>query len=206
MTKVDVSEDLPQKNPPKLKREPEDDYTATGRRNTIIVNDEMDEDPDLILAEISDEDGSYVTDTSIGSDELDDPQRKDSFEGGLAIESEVVLTTKQDQGEKKLKKQMTRRKKKKKAKRVFMIKEKKRDENDVFDYKKIKDQEFASFFLNGLDAKPLSSRSVIFINFYLVMRLMCYDLCYIALSFLPQAQILTMLSMETVLMMMILRA
>ena len=87
-----------------------------------------------------------------------------------------------------------------------MIKEKKRDENDVFDYKKIKDQEFASFFLNGLDAKPLSSRSVIFINFYLVMRLMCYDLCYIALGFLPQAQILTMLSMETVLMMMILRA
>ena len=78
------------------------------------MNDEMDEDPDLILAEISDEDGSYVTDTSIGSDELDDPQRKDSFEGGLAIESEVVLTTKQDQGEKKLKQQMTRRKKKKK--------------------------------------------------------------------------------------------
>lgn len=79
-------------------------------------------------------------------------------------------------------------------------------DKDIFDYRKIKDQEFASFFLNGLDAKPLSSRSVIFINFFLVMRLMCYDICYIALGFLPQVQILTMLSMETALMMMILRA
>jgi hypothetical protein len=66
-----------------------------------------------------------------------------------------------------------------------MIKKKVNERADIFDYKKIKDQEFTSFFLNGLDAKPLSSRFVIFINFYLVMRLMCYDLCYISLGFLP---------------------
>jgi len=87
-----------------------------------------------------------------------------------------------------------------------MIKKKVNERADVFDYEKIKEKEFTSFFLNGLDAKPLSSRFVIFINFYLVMRVMCYDLCYISLGFLPQTQILTMLALETVLMMMICRA
>lgn len=76
----------------------------------------------------------------------------------------------------------------------------------MFNHRKIKEKEFSGFFLKNLQPKPISSKSVIFINFYLVMRLMCYDLCYIALGFLPQVQIIFMISIESVLIAIILRA
>ena len=187
------------------KKEPEEDFIVRSNTIQVDLDLETDQDHDLVLAELSEGDGdsSNLSDTSGSSGEI---------EGGdqLQTESEVVLRTSKEFAEDKQKEQKqkaAKHKNKKKTKKIFMLKKKgPAKDQDVFDYRKIKDQEFTNFFLNGLDAKPLSSRSVIFINFFLVMRLMCYDICYITLGFLPQVQILAMLSMETVLLMMILRA
>lgn len=83
---------------------------------------------------------------------------------------------------------------------------KKKQEESAVDYRLIKDQEFKRFFMNGLVEKPVKSKIVIFINFFLFFRLGIFDICYLTLGHLPQVQIGILMGMETIFLLMILRA
>ena len=82
---------------------------------------------------------------------------------------------------------------------------KKKQEDSAVDYRKVKDQEFKRFFTNGLVEKPVDSKIVIYINFFLFFRLGIFDICYLTLGHLPQIQIGTLMTMETIFFLMILR-
>lgn len=77
-------------------------------------------------------------------------------------------------------------------------------DGESVDYREFKDQEFKRFFTNGLSLKPIDSKTVIFINFFLFFRLGVFDLCYLTLTHLPQVQIGLLIFIESIFMFMIL--
>jgi len=78
-------------SPKKSIKEPSDDFST--KINAIHVDEELDQDPDFVLAEISDGDISGATDASSSSEEA---EGEDALQDDLETETETVLKTKQE--------------------------------------------------------------------------------------------------------------